>query len=98
LKADLAELVASLQALRAETRTRFNADLVGVFGSVARGEHDPESDIDILVRFLPGASLFDLVGLGDFLEEKLGRKVDIVSERAIRPELRERIMQELVRV
>ena len=81
-----------------EIRTRFRAEVIGLFGSVARGEGGSESDVDILVRFDEGASLFELVGLGDFLEEKLGCKVDIVSDRAVRPELRESIMRDLVRV
>jgi predicted nucleotidyltransferase len=50
------------------------------------------------VKFLEGASLFDLVGLGDSLEDKLNLKVDIVSERAIREELRQQIMNEAVAV
>ena len=81
-----------------EIRTRFRAEVIGLFGSVARGEGGSESDVDILVRFDEGASLFELVGLGDFLEEKLGCKVDIVSDRAVKPELRESIMRDLVRV
>jgi len=81
-----------------EIRTRFRAEVTGLFGSVARGEGGSESDVDILVRFDEGASLFELVGLGDFLEEKLGCKVDIVSDRAVKPELRESIMRDLVRV
>jgi len=81
-----------------EIRTRFRAEVIGLFGSVARGEGGSESDVDILVRFDEGASLFELVALGDFLEEKLGCKVDIVSDRAVKPELRESIMRDLVRV
>lgn len=81
-----------------EIRTRFRAEVIGLFGSVARGEGGSGSDVDILVRFDEGASLFELVGLGDFLEEKLGCKVDIVSDRAVKPELRESIMRDLVRV
>jgi len=55
-----------------------------------------ESDIDIVVRFREGATLFDLVELAEFLENKLGIKVDIVSERAVRPELKESILKEIV--
>ncbi|MGC9005935.1 MAG: nucleotidyltransferase family protein, partial [Candidatus Micrarchaeia archaeon] len=68
----------------------------GVFGSYARGEQKAQSDIDILVRFKDGATLFDFVGLAEFLEEKLGIKVDLLSERAIRPELKENVIKELV--
>ena len=58
----------------------------------------PESDVDILVRFKEGATLFDLVGLAEFLEERIGIKVDIVSERALRPKLKEQILKEVVTV
>ncbi len=64
-----------------------------VFGSIARGEDTPASDLDLLVRFDDDASLFDLVGLAEALEALLGVRVDIVSEagltrrsRAIRDE------------
>jgi hypothetical protein len=76
----------------------FKAQIVGIFGSYARGSQTPQSDIDILVRFREGASLFDLVGLADFLEEKLKTRVDVVSERAVRPELKEQILKEVVKV
>jgi predicted nucleotidyltransferase len=56
---------------------------VAVFGSVARGEDGPRSDIDFLVEFEPGSSLFDLMGLQDDLSELLGRPVDVVSEGAL---------------
>lgn len=94
----LPEVLALLRALQDEARTRYRAEIVGVFGSYARGEARRRSDLDVLVRFREGASLFDLVGLADFLEENLGLKVDVVSERALRPELRERILSEVVRL
>lgn len=90
------EVISVLRALRRQVHENFKADLVGVFGSYARGEAHSESDVDVLTRFHEGASMFDLVGLADFLEEKLGLKVDIVSERAVGPELRERILREII--
>ncbi|MCS7301719.1 MAG: nucleotidyltransferase family protein [Fimbriimonadales bacterium] len=90
------QVVETLRMLQPEIRVRFRAEIVGVFGSFARGEQKPESDIDLLVRFDEGASLFDLVGLGDYLESLLGCKVDILSERAIRPEIRDKILHDLV--
>lgn len=77
-------------------RKEFKAEIVGVFGSYSRNEQKKTSDVDILVRFLDGATLFDLVGLGEFVEEKLKVKADIVSERAIRPELKEKILKEVI--
>lgn len=92
------KILAILRQLQDEIRQKYRAEIVGVFGSYARGEARQHSDVDILVRFLEGASLFDLVGLAEFLEENLGIKVDIVSERAIRSELQERILSEVVRI
>ena len=77
-------------------RKEFKAEILGVFGSYSRNEQKKTSDIDILVRFLDGATFFDLVGLGEFVEEKLKVKADIVSERAIRPELKEQILKEVI--
>lgn len=94
----LPKILAILRQLQDEIRQKYRAEIVGVFGSYARGEARQHSDVDILVRFLEGASLFDLVGLAEFLEENLGIKVDIVSERAIRSELQERILSEVVRI
>ena len=56
---------------------------VAVFGSVARGEDGPRSDIDFVVEFEPGSSLFDLMSLQDDLAELLGCPVDIVSAGAL---------------
>ena len=71
---------------------------LGIFGSYARGKQKKSSDVDILVKFDPNATLFDFVGLGNYLEEKLKIKVDVVSEGGIRPELRNSILKGVVRV
>lgn len=74
----------------------YHATNIRVFGSVVRGEEREDSDIDLLVDFLPGATLFDQIGLIDALSKTLGRKVDIVSERALNKHLRQRILQEAI--
>jgi predicted nucleotidyltransferase len=56
---------------------------VRVFGSIARGEDTSDSDIDLLVRFEPGASLFDLVRFAESLEDVLGVHVDVLSENGL---------------
>lgn len=77
-------------------RNEYNAEIIGLFGSYARGEQSKGSDVDILVRFCEGATLFDFVGLADFLEDKLNLRVDVVSERALRAELKDQILGEVV--
>jgi len=69
---------------------------VRVFGSVARGEDDADSDIDILVDLEPGRSLFDLGGLLTDLRTLLERDVDVVTEKGLRGQLRERVLQEAI--
>jgi hypothetical protein len=92
------EIISIVRSLEGHVRKEYKAEVIGVFGSYARGEQTAHSDVDVLVRFLDGATLFDFVGLGDFLEDELRVKVDIVSERAIREELREQILREVVTV
>jgi uncharacterized protein len=63
---------------------------------VARDKHTADSDVDILADLEDAADLFDMVGMAEYLEERLARKVDVVPRRALRPELRERVLAELV--
>ena len=78
--------------------TQYGASNVRVFGSVARGEAGPESDIDVLVHLEPGRSLLDIVAIKQELEDLLGRKVDVLTEASISPYLRERILLEAIRL
>lgn len=73
---------------------KYGASNVRLFGSVARGEAGPRSDIDLLVRMEKGRSLFDLVGLWQDLEELLSVKVDLLTDGGVSPYLRERIYAE----
>lgn len=82
------------------TRTaRANGALdLRVFGSVARGEDDANSDIDFLVTLEPGRTLMDLARLEAGLEALLGRRVDVVTERGLREPVRTAALREAVRV
>jgi len=73
---------------------RYGAFNVRVFGSVARSEADEQSDLDFLVKLEPGRSLFDLGGLQYDLEQLLGCRVDVVTERGLKPRIRERVLRE----
>jgi predicted nucleotidyltransferase len=90
------DLLAKLKELKPTLAARYKAKEIGLFGSFARGEQDTSSDIDVLVEFEEEADLFDLIGLSLHLEEALQRKVDVVPKRALRAELRESVLQEVV--
>ena len=69
-----------------------------LFGSYVRAEEGEESDIDILVDFPKGKSLFDFIGLQLKLEDALHKKVDLVTYKGLKPRLRERILSEQVQI
>jgi len=89
-------LLNTLRSLKKDARALYNSELHGIFGSYAREDQSDESDVDILVKFLPGATLLDLTGLGNFLEQKLNIKVDVISDRAIRDEIKPYINKDLI--
>jgi len=92
----LKQLMEILKDLKSEILHRYKAELKGVFGSHARGEAGEESDIDILAEFRDGATLFDLSGMRNFLEERLGHKVDVVCQSSIREEIKPYIYKDMV--
>jgi predicted nucleotidyltransferase len=81
---------------RAELKSQFHVEKIGVFGSYARGDQKKRSDIDFLVTFDEPIGLFTLSGLYIYLQEQLGRKVDVVPYNSLRPELRKYILKDLI--
>jgi len=75
---------------------KYGASNVRVFGSVARGVADANSDIDFLVELEQGRSLFDLGGLLMDLQKFLGRSVDVITPEGLRPRIRDRVLNEAV--
>jgi len=73
---------------------RYGATRVRVFGSVARGEATPQSDVDFLVAKTSAWSLLDRVRFQQDLERLLGRAVDVVTEQALHPRIREQVLRE----
>lgn len=92
------DLLTRLRDLKPRLTASYKAKEIGVFGSFVRGEQGIDSDIDVLVELEEGADLFDLMGLTLYLEERLERKVDVISKRALRAELRESILREVIAV
>ena len=92
------EVLDTLKALRPELETRYKVNEISLFGSFVRGEQAESSDIDVLVDFNTDASYFDLVRLGDFLEEKFQRHVDVIPKESLRAEIREAVLRERVTI
>ncbi len=77
-----------------QVAARHGARNIRVFGSVARGEADEHSDIDLLVEMEPGRTLLDRAALWLELQELLSCKVDVVSDHGIKPRIRDRVLRE----
>jgi hypothetical protein len=77
---------------------KYGARNIRLFGSIARGEDDEASDVDLLVEMEHGRSLFDMGGMLMELEALLGRKVDIVTERGLKKRIRDRVLNEAVQL
>ena len=77
-----------------EIAARHGAHNVRIFGSVARGEARPDSDVDFLVNIESGRSLLDLGGLLMDLWDLLGQEVDVVTEAGLRTRIRQRVLSE----
>ena len=75
---------------------RHCAERVWVFGSCARKEETPESDVDLLIGFNHGATLFDQVSIQDEVAALVDRKVDVVSKRGLHPYVERRVLAEAV--
>ncbi len=88
------ELLASKRDEILRIAAKYGASNVRVFGSVARGEAGPESDVDLLVELEPERSLLDHVALLQDLEDMLSRKVDVVNEKALHYSIRDRVLRE----
>jgi len=76
---------------------QFHISFLGLFGSVARDEAGPESDVDLLVSFDEPVGFFHLVRVQQFLESILRSKVDLVPQDALRKEFRDQVMKEVIR-
>lgn len=93
------QILAALNAQRAEMQRQFSVEHIGIFGSAARDELHEDSDIDILVEFSSAAhvGLFGFVRLQQHLQRLLGRKVDLVTPNALKRQMKDQIFKELVR-
>jgi len=91
------DILKLLSSYKAELMAQFKVYDIALFGSWARGDQRPDSDVDILVEVDPSIGL-GFVALAEKLEELLGMKVDLVSRRAVKQRNLEYIRQELIHV
>jgi predicted nucleotidyltransferase len=88
------------QAMSAIAQARATLSLhhvrrIGVFGSVARGDARPDSDVDLLVEFTDQGDLFDLAAVKRVMQEALGCSVDVVAAGGLKPDMREQVLREV---
>ncbi len=95
---NLQQITDILKANKSSIHLQYKAEVKGVFGSYSRGEQKPDSDVDVLVAFEKGATLFTQAGLINYLQDKIGIKVDVVSERAVKNKLRPYIESDLIKI
>ena len=83
---------------RGELRERYGVKEIGIFGSFVRGEEREDSDIDILVEFEKPIGFFKFLELEEYLSNLIGRKVDLVSKKALKPRIGKHILREVIYV
>ncbi|MEK6672101.1 MAG: nucleotidyltransferase family protein [Nitrospirota bacterium] len=94
--ATLNEIKKIINERRQELKEKYKITEIGIFGSYVRGEQKKKSDVDILVVFGEPISLLDLVGVENYISDLIRTKVDLVPKKDVRPELKERILNEVV--
>jgi predicted nucleotidyltransferase len=92
----LEEIKKKLKEKSVTLNKQYHVRTIGIFGSYARGEQGKKSDLDILIEFEKPVSLLGLVSLENSLSDFLGIKIDLTPSDDIRPELRERILKEVI--
>jgi predicted nucleotidyltransferase len=92
------DAIGFLSSHRQELEERFGISSLALFGSVARDEAGPDSDVDLLVEFRETPGLAEYMGLKFWLEDRLGRRVDLVMEKALKPWARPLVEAEAIRV
>ena len=88
------EIKEILKKYKPSLREKFKVKEIGIFGSYVHGEQSEKSDVDILVEFYAPIG-WEFIDLKEFLEEILGKRVDLVTVKALKPQLRDRILKEV---
>lgn len=92
------EIKEIIQKHKEELKEKYSIKEIGIFGSFVRGEVKKDSDVDILVEFEKPIGFFKFLELEEYLSNLIGRKVDLVSKKALKPHIGRYILKEVVKV
>ena len=92
----LIEIQNILTEIKSQLTDEYHISQLGIFGSYARGDYNSASDIDILVEYAQKPSLFDLIELQNYLSDRLQMKVDLVTKDGLKPQIKEKILAEVI--
>ena len=98
MKSSRQDILASLKNLKKEVAKEYSVKMIGVFGSVARNEQTGQSDIDLLVEFSKPVGFVTFMRLENFLSERLGKPVDLVTPDSLKPVIRLDVLSEVIYV
>jgi predicted nucleotidyltransferase len=94
----ISEIKDILNRHKSYIKERFKVDEIGIFGSYVRSEQTNESDVDVLVTFKEPIDFFLFLDLEDYLSDLIGKKVDLVMKRALKPDIGKSIIEETIYV
>ena len=98
MKSTRQDILSSLKKLKGEVAKEYSVKTIGVFGSVARDEQTGTSDIDLLVEFSKPVGFVTFMRLENFLSERLGKQVDLVTSDSLKPVIRQDVLAEVIYV
>ena len=98
MKSSRQDILVSLKNLKREVAQEYSVKTIGVFGSVARDEQTVQSDIDLLVEFSKPVGFVTFMRLENFLSERLGKQVDLVTSDSLKPLIRQDVLSEVIYV
>jgi len=98
MRSNRQDILSSLEKLKGEVIQEYSVKTLGLFGSVARSEETDESDIDLLVEFSKPVGFVTFMRLEHFLSERLGTRVDLVTQDSLKPVIRQDVLAEVIYV
>ena len=98
MKKSLDEIKEVIKKHKDELKEKYSVKEIGIFGSIVRGEAKEDSDVDILVEFEKPIGLFKFLELEEYLSNLIGRRVDLVSKKALKPHIGKHILEEVVTI